>query len=228
METFRISREFIQRKKVFIRRLSQAIERGEVDEDIIPLLNMINLLPFAYTTSSCSGRILLIDIPYTGSKKDSVKVARWHSPVKPDVVWNILENYEPKGIVWLKLEGMIVAVAVSSIDWASFFIKLARFLGFKDSGIRAINHNKGHVIMDFTSTEKMYLPVATKFNGLLVEKEYLYRIIDIANNLLERTKNRMKRLLKALSVLHEIICRERIIEPSKINFKHFRECIEKK
>ncbi|MHA1589823.1 MAG: tRNA-wybutosine modification methyltransferase TYW3 [Candidatus Njordarchaeales archaeon] len=220
-----ITREFIQRKKAFLRKLAEAKALGEVDEDIIPLLETINLLPFVYTTSSCSGRILLIDVPSSGSKKESVKVAKWHSPINPECIWKIVSNYTPRGILWFKLEGMIIALAVSGMEWASFLIRLARFLGFKESGIRSINASKKHVIMDFSSTEKIYTPIATKDQGVIVSKEYLYTLTNLANNLLLRTKERMRRLIKAFTILHEIISSKKALSPEKISFERFRDAL---
>jgi len=77
---------FRNRKTLMLNKLDEAIKRGEVDKEVLPHLEILNSFPFCFTTSSCSGRIALIDAPLVGPKYESKKAYRWHSPVDADIV----------------------------------------------------------------------------------------------------------------------------------------------
>ena len=53
----------------FLRDLERELLSGKVDEEIVRLLEIINSSEDFFTTSSCSGRIVLIDVPENGDKK---------------------------------------------------------------------------------------------------------------------------------------------------------------
>jgi len=204
------------------------MKQNEVDKDIIPLLKIMNSIPFIYTTSSCSGRIMLIDVPPTNRKEQSIRLARWHHPVRFEVLWEVVQDYKPKGILWFKQEAMIVAFAVPSIQWASYLIRLARLFGFKESGIRSINIGMRHIFMDITSTEKLHAPIATYDKGLLVEEDYMRYMVEIANNLLIRTKKKLKLLEKVMNKLLEVITDTNARTPLDIGFKPFEDLLKEK
>ena len=54
---------FLEDKKRTLTNLELAIREGLVDEEIIPILNKINNLNNYYTTSSCIGRVGIMEIP---------------------------------------------------------------------------------------------------------------------------------------------------------------------
>jgi len=218
---------FMARKKMFMRKLESAKDNGEVDEDIIELLELFNELPFLYTTSSCSGRIMLIDIPKSQRKEESRRLVRWHRPVRFDELWELVRNYMPQGVLWFKQEAFIVAFAVCNMAWASYFIRLARLLGFKESGIRSINLRAGHIIMDITSTEKMHIPIAVAGKGLLISEEYAQDMLNIANKLLLRTKSRLVLLTNVIKEIVKRVRAKEINEPKEIGFKFIDPIMQK-
>lgn len=193
---------FLNRKRVSMLKLEEAITKGEVDEQILPHLNLINSLPFCFTTSSCSGRIALIDAPLLGPKRESCKAFRWHDTVSYEVVLEAISSYKPKNVLWLKFDSFIIAFSVASAEWATFFIKLARYLNFKDSGIRSINPRAGFINMDFTSTEKMSFPVRIG-DRVLVDEDYLREAIEIANFMMKKNLLKLNLLKETLERLHE-------------------------
>ena len=191
---------FNNRKRLMMDKLRNAIHTGDVDEDILPHLEILNSFPFCFTTSSCSGRIALIDAPLIGPKRESFKVHRWHSPTDFATICRVIDKYSPRHILWLKYDSFIISFSVSSLSWAAFFIRLARYINLKDSGIRSINPKAGYVNMDFMSTEKISVPVKTRTKKLL-NYDDLKHIINIALFLM--LKNKIK-----LSLLYE--CLEKI------------------
>ncbi|RLF92142.1 hypothetical protein DRN82_00495, partial [Thermococci archaeon] len=62
----KFTKNFERAKKEALMSLEIALRRGEVDEDIIPLLEKINSMENYFTTSSCSGRISVMEMPHFG------------------------------------------------------------------------------------------------------------------------------------------------------------------
>ena len=62
-------RIFFEAKKSALNKLDQAMIEKKVDSSIIPLLDIINKSDDYYTSSSCAGRIVLIEMPVLGDKK---------------------------------------------------------------------------------------------------------------------------------------------------------------
>lgn len=74
------------------RRALEALATGSgIDEDIMEILDEINRREEYYTTSSCSGRIVLISLPEAGAKKEAKFVAKWHRPVSFEELQNSLK-----------------------------------------------------------------------------------------------------------------------------------------
>ncbi len=207
-------------------KLSKAVANGEVDQDIIDVLELINSLPFAYTTSSCSGRIMLIDIPPSEKKFESIRIARWHQVINFETFWKTIVNYKPNGTLWLKVDSFIIAFAVSDIRWASFFLRLARLLGLKYSGIRSINLRGGYIIVDISSTEHVHLPLSDKKEGILIDEKYAQYIYNIAIKKLQKTKNRLNKFRKALRIVKEKV-NEGKLDPLNVDFSIFEKLNDK-
>ena len=85
---------------------------GNVDLEIKDLINAINNLDSYYTTSSCAGRIILIDV----NKEERKKTAKWifvtHKPADYDEVISKLRYHNAKESreVWFAQEPLILHV----------------------------------------------------------------------------------------------------------------------
>jgi len=216
---------FLNRKKQFMEKLDEAKRKNLVDRDVIPLLDIINSLPFAYTTSSCSGRIMLIDIPPSEKKFESNRIARWHFGVDFDTFWRTILDYKPFGTLWLKVDSFIIAFAVSSLNWAKYLIKLARFLGLKYSGIRSINLRSNHIFMDVASTEHVHLPISDSIEGLLIDERYARFIHKVAMHKLMKTKTKMKKFERAMTLLRDLYFDGKI-DPTREDFSAYESIIK--
>ena len=107
--------DFDEHKKKSLDSLARAMERGEVDEGIIPLLELINSTTSFFTTSSCSGRISLSCVPLRGKKKDHVFIAKWHRKVEVEEVMEKVKMATASGmyggaVLWLQGESFILHV----------------------------------------------------------------------------------------------------------------------
>ena len=164
----------------------KAKEKGEVDEDIIPLLDFINSLDFFVTLSSCSGRIAVVDLPNFGNKIECKFLGKWHKPVK---LKDVLDSATKcKNLAWLIQYPPIIHIACKDLESAKKLIAIANNSGFKRSGIISLKN----LVVEVSSLERIELPIA-KNGKLLVDEDYLSLVIDLANEKLRRGKEKLKR-----------------------------------
>ncbi|MFB6489998.1 MAG: hypothetical protein TU35_001920 [Thermoproteus sp. AZ2] len=182
---------FQARKRAFLDRLLREAGQGRVDEDIYPFLLRINELPWLYTTSSCSGRIMLADVktPSYSKGRGFRPIAKWHHAVSAE---RVAEAVEGHGDVWMLVRGGILHIAVDSAKRAMELVALARATGHKHSGVIAVN--RAGVVVEILGEERLDIPL--KQGGeLLVD---LGAAADMANRVLLLAKARLAWLIAKL------------------------------
>ncbi len=179
-----------------LRQLREHREQGRVDEDILPLLDAINSVPWLYTTSSCSGRIQLAASPLPGDKGVMRILAKWHRPVNPGEVEAVIRaTGEPN--LWFAVHQPILHVAAESLEAARRVLVLARNTGFKHSGIQGLG---GRYMVEIMSMEKLEAPL--RLRGLdLIDPALLPYLVEAADKMLLRAKARLHRLEEAFKEL---------------------------
>lgn len=184
---------FLDHKKQAMKRLEEDMRAGKVDDDIIPLLSTINKIPKVFTTSSCSGRIQIIDIPEDMSKERSIRIGVWHRPVSYKEVSEVVFSYSPVGVLWFKMEPMIISIAAFDIETAAKILAIGRKLSLKNSAVRAISERKSRIIVELCGTEKIDAPLGHR-GKILCSEEYLRMLVDLANIRMNRVKLKLSRL----------------------------------
>ncbi|MCW7077928.1 MAG: hypothetical protein OCU22_02200 [Canidatus Methanoxibalbensis ujae] len=187
---------FEERKKRALKRLA---ETG-ADADIIEILERINSIEKFFTTSSCSGRIVLLKIPHAGSKREAKFIAKWHRPVSAaEVLHAIDDSMRVEGCtgeceeIWLIEQPPIIHVACRDMRSAEEMLKIAYASGFKYSNLKSLKH----FIVEILSTERMDVPLC-ECGRMLCTSEYVEFVVLRANFLLNRAKKKLKRLLENL------------------------------
>lgn len=182
---------FLLDKENILRRIDKS-RIGAVDRKISRLVRIVNKFPGLVTTSSCSGRIVLIDVGKTFKKIESVWLFCSHDAVGRNL-FPLLKNGRN---IWLKMEGAILHVKCATIEDAHGFIQCAKNAGFKRTG--AISMKEPFVI-EMISSEQIMIPL-TKNGKVLAEEKYLKQAVKIANTALKRNENKMKKLETCLSL----------------------------
>ncbi len=190
---------------VFEEQKKRALERLRIrgaDEEVEVILERINSLDGFFTTSSCSGRIVLICLPEIGAKREARFIGKWHRQVKKGEVLEAMSDATSpiKGEIWLIAQSPIMHVACGSLDKATALLRIAIESGFKYSGIKAIAKDNEKVMVEMMSTERMDVPLG-KDDEMFCSEAYLDFILVKANFMLERGKEKLKRFgyeLKAL------------------------------
>lgn len=173
--------------------------KGSVDKQIKPLIDKINFLDNYYTTSSCSGRIIIIRIPESGLKKEAEFLYRTHEKGNSKEIISVVNNLLNTGdsTIWFRQEPAILHVASETLKDASKFLRTARLIGFKRSGIFEVDKR---FLMELVSTERIDA-ILVKDGKVMVSDDYIKLLVDEGNKRLERTWEKTKKLKQELDKL---------------------------
>ncbi|WP_099211796.1 tRNA(Phe) 7-((3-amino-3-carboxypropyl)-4-demethylwyosine(37)-N(4))-methyltransferase Taw3 [Thermococcus henrietii] len=196
---FLYTKNFDEQKAKAMESLRQALAEGKVDEDIIALLEKINALENYFTTSSCSGRISVMEMPHFGDKVNSAWLGKWHREVTVEEVLEAVGRHST-GQLWFLVRSPILHVGARTLDDAVKLLNLAIGLGFKYSNIKSVSHKK--LLVEIRSTERMDVPLGAD-GELWVSEDYIERIVNIANDQLRRFKRKLKRLEEKVEKLSQ-------------------------
>ncbi|MFH1721395.1 MAG: hypothetical protein ABH950_02185 [Candidatus Altiarchaeota archaeon] len=166
----------------------QAKNAGLVDEALINFLDYVNELDDFYTTSSCFGRITLLQD--VGNKLNDRSIAKWHRKVSSN---EVLETLKPvDGTLWFIFEPFILHIVSKTMDKAQSVIELAIASGFKRTGL--INVKPERYIVEVLSTERIDAPIM-KDGKMIVPEEYISYLIELANEKFLRGEEKIKRFI---------------------------------
>ena len=177
--------KFEKRKSHVVSEFQASLRVGDVDENLISILEYINSRDGFYTTSSCSGRIVLFQD--LGSKKLNEFIGKWHRKVGFDEVRSSLKKC--RGIVWFRYEPTIFHIVAKDLKGARKILELGLKSGFKRSGVHGLNEER--YIIEICSTEKIDAPIME--NGrLLVSEPYIGYLVKMANKKFQDGEKKLK------------------------------------
>ncbi|VVB82805.1 tRNA(Phe) 7-((3-amino-3-carboxypropyl)-4-demethyl wyosine(37)-N(4))-methyltransferase [uncultured archaeon] len=183
---------FLNRKKDVLSKLDKSSE-GKWDEKIISLCEKINSKENYYTTSSCSGRIILmIDQEKKGENlflfvsHDKVSFKK----LKEELDLALKKNKNVK----FKMEPAIIHIACKTLEDAEKLFELGKNAGWKRLGI--IGTRNGFTF-ELNSTEKLEFPIIQN-KKILVDDDFLKILVDDANKKLEMSWEKIQRLQKII------------------------------
>ncbi|ACS32600.1 tRNA(Phe) 7-((3-amino-3-carboxypropyl)-4-demethylwyosine(37)-N(4))-methyltransferase Taw3 [Thermococcus gammatolerans] len=178
--------------------LFTAMREGKVDEDIIDLLLLINSIRGIYTTSSCSGRIGIIEEPALGAKPLSRWLIKVHREMEFEEAKRALEKAR-EGLIFLKSQPPIFHVVAEDLERAKKLHELGLASGFKYTTFKVISNR---YLVEINATEYLTAPLG-RDGEILVSDDYLHFAIEIGNSMLRRSKGRLPRLMKNFEKLRE-------------------------
>jgi len=180
---------FDKYKKDFLRKIDKS-KKGSVDREIKQFIGFINSSENYYTTSSCSGRIVLLQ-KKSEKKQDTKWVFKSHKPVKFEQI-KLKLNHS----LWFRQEPAIFHICCRRLSDAQKLINIARSVGFKRSGIQSLKK----IMVEVASSDYIDTIIARN-NKLLVDEDYIKVLVSEANKKLRRNKekvNEFHRLLKKI------------------------------
>ena len=164
---------------------------GKWDPRIKGLCDKINKINNYYTTSSCSGRIVLLKGKLGKIvKQENAFIFRSHEKVSFNELKKELENVSYKGLVEFKQSTCILHAACRSISDAEEIVRAAKLSGWKHSGIMSV---KKRYMVELHSTEHIDFPIMYK-GRVLVDDKFLKIVLKEANSRLERVWSKINKL----------------------------------
>lgn len=170
---------FLNEKKTFLAKLDRS-KKGEIDEKVRNLLSIINPKANYYTTSSCSGRVYLWK--GTGKKNETEWLKVSHDLITEDFL-----KVTAPGLVWLRVEPLILHIACQDLASANRLLTIARKL-HKKSGLLSISKK---IIVEIRGSEFLELP-------LYLNKRLLFDNLELLLKLVNAKMNRIFAGVKAL------------------------------
>ena len=146
-----------------------------------------------FTSSSCSGRIVLLDLAKEGNKKEAAFHSKWHKKVKLKELITEIKRKQNEEELWFKLDSFILHLGTNSLKNAKKILKVTRKTGIRRAGIMVAE--EGKFIIELIGTQTMSFPVKIK-GKILLEKEYLKKTLEKANQKLEKNYNQLKEFEK--------------------------------
>ncbi len=189
-------------KKEAMEKYEEHKSRNLVDKDIIPLLEKINKLKCCYTTSSCSGRIALLQLPEIGDKKNAIFIGKWHRNVNLEEVIESLKKYKD-GYLFFLVQSSIIHVVCEGLENARRMITIARDAGFKYTSIKSIKNGK--ILVEILSTENLQVPLGVD-GEIKIDKENIKFFVNMANKILQRIKRKLQIFEERISSLEASFC----------------------
>jgi tRNA wybutosine-synthesizing protein 3 len=187
---------WLHRKRAAMRRLEEDRKLGLVDEDIWELLKRINDSKYLYTTSSCSGRVVVIWSPVPRNKRSASILGKWHSKPEFREFADAIERGVDKckrvgGYTWASFHPLALDVICADYGRARDFINALMRGGFKHACMREGKH--GYMIMVRSGT-KVDMPVCVKGINLSECENYVSSLYEILSTYLEDAKRWLKKL----------------------------------
>uniref|UniRef100_A0A3B3ZNP4 tRNA wybutosine-synthesizing protein 3 homolog n=1 Tax=Periophthalmus magnuspinnatus TaxID=409849 RepID=A0A3B3ZNP4_9GOBI len=168
-------REFERWKRQSEQRMDQS-KKGGVDEDIAGLVRLLNGTEQYFTTSSCSGRVILID----GMNSEFCCV----------YIYILSAVDRSSGDAVLKFEPFVLHVQCRRLYDAQLLHSVAINSGFRNSGLTV--GKTGKIISAIRSTHGLEVPL-THQGTLLVTPDYIHFLCQICNQKMEENLRRIHR-----------------------------------
>ncbi|KAM4623321.1 tRNA wybutosine-synthesizing protein 3 homolog [Polymixia lowei] len=196
-----MEKAFSQWKKQCLNKLDSS-KKGSVDVDIVHIVSLFNSCENYFTTSSCSGRIILIDGAPESSevqKQNCVWLFVSHQKCNSEDLMSGLSR--SSGDAVLKFEPFVLHVQCRRLEDAQLVHSVAVNSGFRNSGLTV--SKTGKIITAVRSTHGLEVPLSHQ-GKLLVSQDYIHFLAQVANQKMEENLRRIHRfyqnLQSALSV----------------------------
>lgn len=184
-----------RRREEAYKRFLEDVEIGYVDRDVIDLVKLAFSKKRIFTTSSCSGRITVVDAAYPWIRDESYVVFKKHEPVDPHEIETTISS-RPVHRYWMVVSGPIIHFSLAYLEDTQKLLTVLRECGFKHSGVISIT-SSGIVV---EAVSGVWTPFLLKDGDQIIVAD-LKHVVGVANSILAEGKSRLKKLYKAFKEL---------------------------
>lgn len=178
--------------------LYQAMKDQKADLPIMKLCKMVDRKKHYFTSSSCSGRILLLQLDEDEHKRPGGFLVKWHRTVKWNELKAALQKPVDGDLVWFKQEALILHIGCDTISSAEKLLLLCREAGLKRFGIQSTH--PGKIMVEILGTRNMYFLVKEK-NRVLCDDAFLKIQLKKANEKFKQNEQLIKKLERVFKKL---------------------------
>lgn len=194
MQTLEETR-FSMVKKHHVKKLEEAIRNKKMDPLMIDICQFIAQTKNYFTTSTCSGRITLMDVNEKDEKKENAFFRKWHRKVKLEEVWEGINDNSNIENLWFKQDAFVFVIGTNKMEKTKPIIQACQEAGVKKYGIH--HFEKGKVLMEIFGSKGMSVPVKER-KEILVEKEYVQKLVEIANKKWIQNNETLEKLIQKM------------------------------
>ncbi len=184
---------FDKQKQKYLAELESGLrdksKKGFIDAEIKELVAAINAHSNYYTTSSCSGRILLYSISPDRKKNETEWLLVSHQEVLLSAVDEKLKNI-PLGIVFFRFEPLILHIVCRDLGAAERLLQSCNTAGLKHSGAISLGER---IVVEIIGNDRLDAPVA-KDGNILITSEGISHFVADANDKMKKNLERINRL----------------------------------
>ncbi len=172
---------------------------GYLDPGGEEALRALNSVAGLETTSSCLGRITVIEGRWPWERREETRIVfKSHVPVDPALI--ALVASRPFENLWLKVTGPIVHFRASTPACAEALLRTAREAGFKHSGALTLSGREGCCVVEVSAPTEATVPL--KLDGrLLLVGASLESVVGRLNEALEEGRSRLAGLIRRFPAL---------------------------
>ncbi|MEK6902180.1 MAG: hypothetical protein AABX02_01155 [archaeon] len=178
--------------------LAVAIKEKKIDPLMIPISRFLAGTNHYFSTSTCSGRITLMDLNVNEHKKKGAFFRKWHRKVKLPEVWKGIEDDSNTGNIWFKQDAFVYVIGTDSWENAKKIFGACQKSGVKRFGIH--HFEEGKILIEIFGTQNMCVPVKLG-RKILVEKKYVKELVVIANRKWIENEKKRKELEKNMRAM---------------------------
>ncbi len=193
---FLISMSFQNRKNNVLGKQDKS-KKGSVDSHIEDLIDTINNSDNYYTTSSCSGRIVLLKLSESGKKNEAEWIFTSHELVNYDDIPEVLKNV-PEEKVWLRFEPPILHVCCKNFESAEKMLEYAHKSGFKKSGIFSVKT----LTLEINSNDRIDCLIS-KNKKLIANHELIKELVQESNIKMKECWDKIEKLKSLIEDMFE-------------------------
>lgn len=162
--------------------------KGEIDRHIAKLLDIINDTDDYYTSSSCSGRMILFETEEAGSKYDVRWIMVSHDKVKSEQISDAIICTERQ--LWLRQESFILHVCCRDMTKAIELVHMCRELGLKRAGVISA---RSKIVVEIINTPSLNTIIAAR-GKILVDQQFIRAWTVEANRNMDSNLGMIRRL----------------------------------